>query len=270
LIGRRALWIAIAVIAALCGPAVVGYRQATSDPIVRAAQIRSPQIDQPFRILLISDTHVQAPDMTPARLTGILTRLDRLRPDLVLLAGDYQATKIIGRHSPTIREALAPFQSLHPRLGTVAVLGNHDGPAGPSAKKTFAAFGIIVLTDEAKQFGPVAVGGIWHRPRITARKLKPLAGPRILVAHRPDAVKYTPEWVDLFVAGHTHCGQIVLPVVGPLLTGSELPQKNTCGESAFAGRAMIVTAGLGTSHVPLRLGASPDVWLITLLPEPRP
>ena len=254
----------------MCGPATVGYRQAMSDPIVRAAQIRSPQIDQPFRILLISDTHVQAPDMTPARLTGILTRLDRLRPDLVLLAGDYQATKIFGGHSPTIREALAPFQSLHPRLGTVAVLGNHDGPAGPTAKKTFAAFGITVLTDEAKQFGPVAVGGIWHRPRLTFRKLKPLAGPRIALSHRPDPVKYAPPWFDLFLAGHTHCGQIVLPVAGPLFTGSDLPRQHTCGEFQIAGEPLIVTAGLGTSHLPLRLGAPPDVWLITLLPEPRP
>jgi predicted MPP superfamily phosphohydrolase len=69
------------------------------------------------------------------------------------------------------------------------------------------------------------------------------------------------------LAGHTHCGQIRLPLVGALLTESAYGQRYVCGRVDEDGRTLIVSAGLGTSIVPLRLGAPPDMWLVTIGPR---
>jgi len=68
------------------------------------------------------------------------------------------------------------------------------------------------------------------------------------------------------LAGHTHCGQIRLPFVGAVSTMSRYGQRYACGLIRENGRTLIVTAGLGTSGLPLRLGAAPDLWLIWLGP----
>jgi hypothetical protein len=66
------------------------------------------------------------------------------------------------------------------------------------------------------------------------------------------------------LAGHTHCGQIVLPLIGPLETGSDYGRKYVCGVFRSGLKTLIVTAGLGTSHIPIRIGAPPDIWLISV------
>jgi predicted MPP superfamily phosphohydrolase len=71
-------------------------------------------------------------------------------------------------------------------------------------------------------------------------------------------------YVPLMVAGHTHCGQIRLPLVGALVTMSEHNDRYACGVVRERGRTLVVSAGLGTSILPFRLGAVPDVWEITL------
>lgn len=68
------------------------------------------------------------------------------------------------------------------------------------------------------------------------------------------------------VAGHTHCGQIALPLVGAIETASDYGKRYVCGIVREGGRTLIVGAGLGTSMVPLRIGARPDMWLIELGP----
>ena len=89
-------------------------------------------------------------------------------------------------------------------------------------------------------------------------------GTKVLAAHRPDEIVAAKGRVSLVLAGHTHCGQIVLPFIGPLETGSDFGDKYYCGVYRRRDTVLVVTAGLGTSHVPLRIGAPPDMWLITI------
>ncbi|WP_051531654.1 metallophosphoesterase [Sphingomonas sp. URHD0057] len=243
----------------------VGYRQAVRDPIVRTAQVRVQGLTKPLRILFISDVHVQEPDMPPTRLSRILGKLDVLNPDLVLLGGDYLGNKPLGP-SVSVDAAVAPFRRLHPRLGTFAVLGNHDGPIETTMKRALASVDITVLDDRAVRVGPVAVAGISFHPKRTMKRLGKLPGPHIALSHHPDFIEKAPAGIDLFLAGHTHCGQIAIPLIGPLLTGTALDKRYACGKSDFSGIPLIVSAGLGTSHLPIRLGVPPDVWLITLSP----
>lgn len=66
------------------------------------------------------------------------------------------------------------------------------------------------------------------------------------------------------LAGHTHCGQIRLPFLGTVSYMSEYGAKYACGVVFENGKTLIVGAGLGTSILPLRLGAVPDMWSITI------
>jgi predicted MPP superfamily phosphohydrolase len=77
----------------------------------------------------------------------------------------------------------------------------------------------------------------------------------------------------LVLAGHTHCGQIVLPWYGPVTTRAPLAgwkplydARYRCGIVAREGRRVVITAGLGSGTTPIRLGAPPDWWLLTLGP----
>jgi hypothetical protein len=248
----------------------IGYRNATADPIVRTIEVDSPELSgsRSLRILFLSDTHVQGPDMPPRRLARIVEQLNALHPDLVLLGGDYIGHKLIGTRSYSMQDAIEPLSGLHPRLGMYAVLGNHDRDQADEVREAMSATGAHLLEDEAVQAGPVAVGGIFERGARVARRLSDLSGPKFVITHRPDPVVRMSPLFTLTLAGHTHCGQIVLPIIGPLATGSELPVRYSCGFTRFEGKPLIVSAGLGTSQVPLRYGAPPDVWLIIVRPGP--
>jgi predicted MPP superfamily phosphohydrolase len=155
------------------------------------------------------------------------------------------------------------------------VLGNNDYAAGaPAVTRALENAGFQVLENRAVSIGTVALGGLdgrihhgreWNRFRkVTYGALARTAGLEVLVAHRPDEFVLAPASVGLVLAGHTHCGQIVLPVVGALATGSDYGSKYLCGVIRDGSKLLVVTGGLGTSHVPLRYGAPPDLWLITI------
>ena len=97
--------------------------------------------------------------------------------------------------------------------------------------------------------------------------MRALPGARILLSHSPDPFPGVPGDVALMLAGHTHCGQVRLPFLGAVKTMSAYGQRYACGLIRENGRTLIVTAGLGTSGLPLRLGAVPDLWLIRLGPR---
>lgn len=256
----------------------IGYGTATSDPVVREAAVALadwPAGEPPVKALLISDLHVAGPDMPPRRLARIMRGIEALRPDIVLIAGDLVSDKRFSTRSYSLAEAVAPLAGLRPRLGTYAVLGNHDHwRDAAEARAALRALGVTVLDNDAARAGPLAIGGLDDEytshddlPRTLAR-LRRLPGARLLLSHSPDPFPQVPADIGLTLAGHTHCGQIRLPVIGAISTMSEHGDRYACGRIDEGGRTLIVGAGLGTSILPLRLGARPDMWLISLGPEP--
>lgn len=275
----RMFWRGVAALACLflVGVAAFGYRNATSAPVVRTLTVRSgdyPRGAKPIRILLFSDLHVHGPDMPPSRLGQIVQQMNLLRPDVAIIAGDFIGDNWIGRHY-SATDAIYPLGQLKAPLGVYAVLGNNDyGASAGSVARALAAVGIHVLVNDAARVGPIALGGIdgrippqapWAAIRQrTYRALENTRGVKVLVAHRPDEFRWAPASVTLVLAGHTHCGQLVLPLIGPLATGSDFGTKYLCGVVRAGPKTLVVTGGLGTSHVPLRIGAPADVWLISL------
>jgi predicted MPP superfamily phosphohydrolase len=272
---RRKLGVAFLLLI-LLGAAFTGwmYRTATAAPVVRRAEVALTGLTEPLRAVLLSDIHVGGPDMPPERLARIVAQVNALRPDLVLIAGDLVSDKRVSTRRYELAEAIAPLAALSPRIGTYAVLGNHDHWRDANeARLHLRRARITVLDNDAVQAGPLAVGGLddaytkRHDLARTVQRLRRLSGARILISHSPDPFPDVPADMPLMAAGHTHCGQIRLPLVGAISTMSEHGNRYACGRIDEAGRTLIVSAGLGTSILPLRLGAVPDLWLIELRPS---
>jgi predicted MPP superfamily phosphohydrolase len=273
---RRFLLLMVALGLALLGWC---YWTAIADPVVREAEVALPDWPAgapPVRALLMSDLHVAGPDMPPERLARIVAQANGLRPDIVLIAGDFISDKKASTRSYSLAEAVAPLAGLRSRLGTIAVLGNHDHWRNEAeARAALTGIGVRVLDNDAVAAGPLAIGGLddafTHHQDLGAmlNALRALPGARIVLSHSPDPFPDLPRDATFMLAGHTHCGQIRLPLLGPVSTMSAYGDRYACGLIRENGRILIVSAGLGTSILPLRLGAVPDMWLIRLVPGRR-
>ncbi|WP_245843924.1 metallophosphoesterase [Sphingomonas spermidinifaciens] len=105
----------------------IAYRTALADPIVREARLALlPPGERPLRLVLLSDIHVAGPDMPPGRLARLVALVNAQRPDLVLIAGDFVSDKRVATRTYDFEMATRPLAGLRARLGTYAVLGNHD------------------------------------------------------------------------------------------------------------------------------------------------
>jgi predicted MPP superfamily phosphohydrolase len=244
-----------------------GYKEATSDPQVRTITFDAPDWPSgkaPVRLLLMSDPHVEAPETPPPRLARIVRQANSLQPDIVVIAGDFMGASPIATKRYTVEQSVAPLRQLRTPLGVFAVLGNHDRSRGEEIVHALRSVGVKVLDDDVAQAGPIGLVGLRPGYYEARRRQRSLHGTKIMVAHSPDEFAKIRKKGRLMLAGHTHCGQIVFPLIGAPATGSEYGKRYLCGLVQEDGKTLIVTAGLGTSTIPIRIGAPPDMWLITI------
>lgn len=259
------------------------YSIAVRDPVIRRAEITMPDWPSsapPIKVMLISDVHVAGPDMSPSRLSRIVEQVNAAKPDLVMFAGDFVSDKRLATTLYDGAEAMAPLAKLSAPMGVVAVMGNHDHWRG--LEEMMAALdtaGARILTNDALRAGPLVIGGVDDDFTGNANvgavlaEMQRLNDPgktaRILLSHSPDIMPQIPgagkpNHVPLILAGHTHCGQIRFPVIGAVSYVSRYGDRYACGIIRENGKTIVVGAGLGTSILPLRLSAVPDMWLLTL------
>lgn len=276
---RRRKWLRWFLLLTLLGLGLVakGYWNATRDPLIRSASVEVgdwPAGQAPLKILLLSDIHVAGPDMPPERLERIVGDLNRLKPDLILIAGDLVSEKRSATHIYTPAEVVAPLGGLRAPLGVVVAPGNHDHWFRPDALRgELEKRGLRVLQNDAVKLGPLIVGGVdddysGHDdvPATLAAMDRLGAGVPLLLTHSPDVVPDLSRPVAAVFAGHTHCGQIRFPFAGALTYVSRYGDRFACGDIDDKGQRVFVGAGLGTSILPLRFNTPPDAWLITLKP----
>ncbi len=276
---RWKLWLSLLL---LLGIAIVGkgYWNATRDPVIRFATVSAnqwPDDQKPLKILLLSDIHVAGPDMPPERLVRLVRRFNALRPDLILIAGDLVSEKRTATHIYTPRQVVAPLAGLKAPFGVVVAPGNHDHWFDNGALRSeLEAIGLTVLQNEAVLRGPLVIGGVdddytGHDDIAkTYAAMQSLGlGPSVLLTHSPDIVPDLPARVVAVFAGHTHCGQIRLPLLGAVTYISRYGKRFACGAIDDNGQRVFVGAGLGTSILPLRYGTPPDAWVVTLGPGQR-
>jgi predicted MPP superfamily phosphohydrolase len=266
--------------ALLLATVILGYAflEARRDPVVRRTSIALadwPAGAHPIRLVLMSDIHIGSPAMDAARLTRLVGQVNALQPDLVLLAGDFIAGRVPHSAAWLAPRLVAPLAGLKAPLGVVAVPGNHDHWTGlDDVRQALTRAHVTVLANQAQARGPIAIAGVddnyTHHDNAPATfsALAQIAGARVVLTHSPDLVRKLPGAPILLLAGHTHCGQVVLPILGPVSNVSHYGMRYLCGIMKDGARTVIVTGGVGTSGVPFRLGAPPDIWLITLGPPP--
>ena len=277
---RLRRWLRGLLLLAFVGVALLakGYWNATRDPVIRTAAVEVPDWpagQPPLKILLLSDIHVAGPDMPPARLAHIVDKLNRLKPDLVLIAGDLVSEKRTATHIYSAAEVVAPLGGLRAPLGVVVAPGNHDHWFKPDALRgELETRGLRVLQNEAVKLGPLVIGGVdddysGHDdvPATLAAMDRIGPGVPLLLTHSPDIVPAVKRPVAAIFAGHTHCGQIRFPFIGALTYVSRYGDRFACGDITDEGQRIFVGAGLGTSLLPLRFNTPPDAWLVSLGPK---
>ncbi len=235
-----------------------------------------------YRIVQISDIHLDE-YTEDFFLNEIITRVNALAPDMVLITGDFCSRAPLpfsfGLAAARRCAALLTRIACKNRFG---ILGNHDAVVGPQKIRAFLEDnGTPILVN---QYLPIERQGqrFWlaglddtlsGHPNIELT-LPPAAllaeAPIILMSHEPDYVDtiYTHDrgrGVDLVLSGHTHGGQIRLPFSGPLLlppAGKLYPE----GHYLLGDLQLYVNRGLGTVGVPLRLNCPPEITVATLRP----
>ena len=271
--GKARIALALAAMAVL-GLGAKAWHDTMADPVVHRAAVTLPRLPAgaaPLRVVLLSDIHVAGPDMPPERLAGIVAQVNALQPDLVLIAGDLVSDKRTATRLYPTAEAVAPLAGLRPRLATVVVPGNHDHWRDmPAIRRELERAGAVVLANQARRFGSLTVGGLdddyTGRADLpaTLRATIALGGAPLLLSHSPDPFPEVPPGSALMLAGHTHCGQLRLPVIGAPATMSRYGDRYSCGLKRQYGNVLVTTAGLGTSVLPFRFGTRPEIWLIEL------
>ena len=257
LAGTLALWL-IALDAFLVEPRWLQVQRVTL-PI--------PKLSSPLRIALIADLQTDAPGDYERRALALAHAEN---PDLILLAGDYIHIDGTRYHaaSQALNEILREGM-LNAPLGVYAVRGNVDPPG--VWRELFA--GLPVRAVEATSMvdlGPAYLTLLSLADSADAALIiPPRDKPHIVLGHRPDYALGQAQ-ADLLLAGHTHGGQVRLPIIGPLLTLSQVPRAWAAGITQVAAeRTLIVSRGMGMERMdapPLRFLCRPELLIIDLAP----
>jgi predicted MPP superfamily phosphohydrolase len=234
----------------------------------RIAAPRWPADAPPVRIAFASDLHA-GPTTHPSVLDEAFAALAAVEADLLLLGGDYVFLTADRIGEVARRLARLP----RPRLGVFAVMGNHDLWADDAAiAAALTGAGARVLVNERVSLPPpfahVALVGLddpW-----TGVRAQPAFHEddrvRVLLVHAPEAMLYVGDAAfDLALCGHTHGGHIALPGGVPIVVPGPASRRFAHGRYDLPGdRTLIVSRGVGSTEVALRLNADPDVLVVEL------
>ncbi|MBX9746440.1 MAG: metallophosphoesterase [Hyphomonadaceae bacterium] len=232
----------------------------------------------PVTIAALSDTHVGSPHVNAERIERIVQRVNGLAPDLVVLLGDYAGShepeaQRSGLEQSEIVDGVATFAALDAPLGVVAVLGNHDVWYNRATiTRALEEAGSAALWNRnvviSRVGGDIVVAGLADDMTGDPSFVDALDGApdntdTIVISHSPDPFAEMPRGPALMLAGHGHCGQVSIPFIGRPI----LPLRNRdydCGLIEENGKRMFVTAGIGTSIIPVRFLNPPEIVLITI------
>lgn len=250
------------------GAVIVGSLE-TRHPVLESHTIVSARLPaqlQGLKIAVLSDLHL-GPEVTEDFSREVVTRVNALHPDLVMLVGD-----VADEVPANVKELTAPLAGISATKGRFYVLGNHEHYWGAQAWcKEMRRLGFTPLVNEHRvlESGSLVIGGTED---FQARHDDPPGGPdlertfsgapidafRILLAHQPNVVKQIgSQGVDLQISGHTHGGQFV-------------PWFFWCFSKYFRGlyevdgTALYICRGTGSWGPKVRLGSPPEITLLEL------
>jgi predicted MPP superfamily phosphohydrolase len=229
-----------------------------------------PELDG-VRLGVLSDIHAGAPHAGPKAIARAVERLNGEAPDVIVLLGDYIDAHPLWGGRVTPAQIARELAALRAPNGVFAVLGNHDWKqTGDQMWRALANAGIEVLENRAMPAGDFHVAGLadlrLRRPDLpSALAGVPPEVPVILLSHDPDVFPYVADRVALTLSGHLHGGQVAIPVLRRPALPSRYGERFARGHVVEDDRHLYVSSGLGTSGLPLRLLAPPEVVILELV-----
>jgi uncharacterized protein len=244
--------------------------------VVEVEVERLPRELDGVRVAHLSDLHLGVPSRGRRASEDAVAWVAGRRPDIVCVTGDLVSRR---RGVPLLRRLLGQLGS------SFVVLGNHDfaDSRDPFSERIDAAVfedleGVTVLRDGAAeidlcgkrvQLVGVEPGDYARREAQPERIADPEADLRILLCHFPGIMRRIPAGVfHLVLAGHLHAGQIVLPFPGRKLGLAHLGTRDVEGLYRYGSSVLHVSPGLGTTFVPFRFFARPEVTELVVRSAP--
>jgi predicted MPP superfamily phosphohydrolase len=250
--------------------------------------------DLKLSIGVIADVHAGGPAMPIERIQGIVEETNALKPDVIVLLGDFAASHKFKMRSVAPEEWSEALGQLRAPLGVHAILGNHDwwddlaaqrsGQGPVIGRRMLERFGIPVYENDAtrlvkdgRRFWLAGLGDqmafIRGRRKRAWRKFEcvdDLDGtlakvrddaPVVLLAHEPDIFPSVPSRVALTLSGHTHGGQVRCLGFSPMVP-SRYGNRYAYGHIVEDDRHLVVSGGLGCSILPVRIGVPPEIVMV--------
>jgi uncharacterized protein len=243
----------------------------------KTINLELPGLDPAFRgyrLAQLSDLHFHDGGViTPARMAAIIRRVNRWKPDAIVITGDF-----VTKMDQTARDGIAALSKLKARGGVYGVTGNHDYWTDAAAITTLAeAAGVRILCNDnaviRRRGATLAIAGvdnIWEGSPDVAAALRGLGPdvPVILLAHESNYADLVDDGrVRLQLSGHSHGGQVRIPFMGPLALpdlGTRYPMGLYRIPRAAGDLLLYVNRGVGVAEVGLRMFCRPEITLFTL------
>jgi hypothetical protein len=243
--------------------------------------IQSPNLPAntpPIRLLHLSDLHMER---LTRRETHLMELIEQARPDLMIITGDYLNLSYVDE--PIARaEVRKVLKKLHAPYGVYAILGSPPVDPRDTTPSLFDGLdNIRLLRDEVAVLHfadgrTLSLLGLdcEHDLELDAdvfKKLVALAPPdsmRILLYHSPELMPVVQQYpVDLYLCGHTHGGQVRLPLYGAIITSSALGKQYEMGPYVEQNTTLYISRGIGLEGLSaprMRLLCPPEIILFNL------
>lgn len=249
------------------------YLYSNTQPQMMSLSLHTPNNDlatKTITVALVADLHIKRSPDAILGLEELWSSIIEQAPDVILLAGDYINDGNNKKGIETIGPQIAGVFSITGTPPVIAVLGNHDYWSDSEAWRQYLSdAGVIVLENEIvvldgveiciRGFGDAFTGNFRYVdfPDTCRGKLS------ISLMHDPAGAFY-PNVRGIVLAGHTHCGQVSIPFIGPIYTPSSAPKNAQCGLFQDKKLQLFVNSGVGTSILPLRINTQSSWELITI------
>lgn len=227
-----------------------------------------------LRIAVIADLHAGAPFIGAAKIERVVTLTNAARPDLILLTGDYVIQGVVGGEHMAIERVAEKLRALSAPLGVYAVIGNHDRwESDTHITSVLAKAGIAVLENKSAEISRdthtlrlVGLSDAFTTIPDIASALSdvPDDAQALCFTHSPDVFPDLPRSCALTIAGHTHGGQVWLPILGRPIVPSRFGELYAAGLVRENGKLLFVSTGIGTSIIPVRFGVVPEISLLNV------
>ncbi len=233
----------------------------------------------PIRLLHISDLHVERLTM---REEQVLELAKKAKPDLIVITGDF-VNLSYNRDPETHRQVWQLLRRLKAPYGVYATLGSPTVDLREQVVPIFDDLPVQLLRQECvladvghgRTLTLIGLDCTHHIPTDEARLNQLMArapenSPQILLYHSPElAPQAVQHDIDLYLCGHTHGGQVRLPLIGPLLTSSQLGRRFVMGLYRHGRTHLYVSRGVGLEGLSaprVRFLCPPEITLVTIRP----